>query len=339
MSFDLLRSAKHIRGLSHAEFRVLFYLLEAANNKDRKCFPSIRKIAKFTDMAERTVQRHISALADRGLFKRIEQRRDDGSRMVNCYQFIIQGSVRIGRESVVVIGPDEDDGEDLQPAKTGRLDNPPFLAPPPVGNDTTPRQSRQGLYKDLESEPGIRTDSNDYADHDTETDLFGQPIKTPEQMAAERRAEAIRVIEEGWAQAMESAKGIAALRGGKLDDTRAEAAIQRAQKFMVEGETEADVWRAVFEKIQSSFWLCGGTRPRDDRPPFRLQMTWLLENRNFTKVLEGKFDDGRDPTQANGTGPRRYSPGGAVASRIIERNLARRHGRPGGGNRSRAIGS
>lgn len=165
---------------------------------------------------------------------------------------------------------------------------------------------------------------------EVDRDLFGDPVVSEEQRAAQLKAEVIQFVQDAWNQLSEEVPGVAALRGGTLDEGRGERAHALAVKFMVEGEEPRDVWETIFRKIRSSFWLCGETPPRDGRPPFKLQLTWLLEanqrgeTRNFTKVLEGKYDDGRDPALSGGGARRRHSPAGQAALGVIERNRARR---------------
>lgn len=289
MSFDLLRSAKHIRGLSNAEFRVLFYLLEAANNKDHKCFPSIKKIAHFTDMAERTVQRHISALADRGLFARIEQRRDDGSRMVNCYQFLIGGTVKIGKESVVMIGPDEDDDAEYQPANNGTLHNPPFQTGGGDNPDTTPRQSRRDI--DQESEPGISIPPTPDGVGTPTEDLFG--IQLPKATAKKPLLEA---VEEEWAKLVAEEPGISGI--GVLSEARKVKIRARAAEVVKDQRRkgaitdERAVWSQIFLAIRSSTFLCGRAPPGKGRTsPFKLGIDYVLRQSEFFRIWEGQYDD------------------------------------------------
>jgi hypothetical protein len=291
---------RHIRG---AQKLLLLALADCCNAWTGLAFPSVEQLIDMTGQDRKTILANLRRLEDAGVMT------DTGKKTGRTQQIIVWR---------MAVPKDPKNGTVKQSQK--RMANGPKI----------PSKQSQNWDTEPSKEPNKGTDSNHYDDNSRETDLFGEPIKSPEEVAAERRADVISKIEEGWAALVENAPNVAPLRGGKLDDTRAEAALARAAKFAGEDETEADVWAAIFEQIQSSHWLCGETRPRDDRGPFKLQMTWLLENRNFTKVLEGKFSDGRSNGGTaragdanNGTGPQRYSPGGSVASRIIERNLAR----------------
>ena len=202
-----------------------------------------------------------------------------------------------------------------------------------TGNSTVfPAEESRKRYTEPIKEPSKGEESNDYGQPSSETDLFGQPVVTPEQREAELKSATIKAVEDGWNDLAAEIPTVAALRGGKLDDARAETAWQRAAKFAAEGETAVDVWTAMFRQIRSSRWICGETPPRDGRDPFKLQLTWLLENRNFTKVLEGKFSDGRNPDLRGGGNARRSSAGQAL-SIVLNRRGSRGVGGTGQGSR------
>lgn len=51
-------------------------------------------------------------------------------------------------------------------------------------------------------------------------------------------------------------------------------------------------WRAFFEYIAKSDFLCGrvpGSGDRRDQPPFMADLEWLLKESNFVKIIEGKY--------------------------------------------------
>jgi hypothetical protein len=62
----------------------------------------------------------------------------------------------------------------------------------------------------------------------------------------------------------------------------------RVKERMQEGKPANTVayWRNVFEKVASSDFLCG--RAKDWRCP---GLEWLLEPRNFDKIIEGAYDN------------------------------------------------
>ena len=285
MAFDLLRSAKHIRGLSHAEFRVLFYLLDSANQDTYECYPSLKNIAAHTDMAPRTVQRHISALAERGLFEKIEQRRSDGSRAVNCYRFHAVGTMKIGREMIVQLGVDVGTDPEQQHANSGTLDNRPIVAGGDDSGDVGSRQSRQDI--DQESEPVIGTTSPD--GDDGRRDLFGRKID--DKAVVIQSPSVIDFVRDEWAKLKhELGDKIADCRA--ITESQARLIRERSRQHARENEGSIDVWRLVFAEIRRSRFLRGEAPPGFGRQKrFRLSLSDLLKPHIFTKVVNGKYAD------------------------------------------------
>jgi hypothetical protein len=80
------------------------------------------------------------------------------------------------------------------------------------------------------------------------------------------------------------------LRGGRPSEANVEKAMKLALESAVEGQTPINVWREIFDKIDGSDFLQGKVPGRDNRPPFKLTLSFLLEKRNFVKTLEGRFD-------------------------------------------------
>lgn len=285
---------------------LLMAMADFCNPETNLCFPSVAALVEMTGLDRKTVLDGIARL------KSMEVLRDTGRRTGRTQQIIVY------RMMFPVVS--------LSVPKTGQLET------VPISDGKSPvfptKESRK-----RDTEPSIEPSKEEESIHSREfadRNLFGEPVKTPEQLAAELKAETIEFIEAGWKNLSEEIPAIAPIRGGKLDDARAEAALQRAEKFAKPDETAQGVWRDIFTHIRTSHWLCG-ERHSDGRPPFKLQMTWLLENRNFTKVVEGKYDDGRNPA-SGAFAARRPSPGGEVATRVIERGLAMRQRRAARGN-------
>ncbi len=331
MAFDLLKSAKHIRGLTNAEFRVLFYLLESANHETHLCHPSLKKIAEVTEMSERTVQRHISALAERGLFVREEQRRNDGSRMVNCYRFVATGTIKIGKESVIILEPERETESEQQPANSDGLANPPFLTPPPVNTDTTPRQDCRDI--DQESEPGIGTSpfSPDGETTPSGDDLFGGNLPVvPE-------ASLTDFVWQQWEQLKIEHPNVAMPR--LIDDGMAKMIEQRAKTFAKPGDSPVDVWTAVFAEIRNSQFLCGRTAPGPGRDKsFTLSLGWLCRPGNFREVINGKYTSKSGDSAYGADGKRLGPTGQAVASTLSRLRAAKERGGTGRDPRSAGAG-
>lgn len=73
-------------GLNAVQFNILMQLAKHWW-KDTPPFVSKRTIAHAMRMSMRTVQRHLTALEERGLIRREERRRQDGGRTSNSYVF------------------------------------------------------------------------------------------------------------------------------------------------------------------------------------------------------------------------------------------------------------
>jgi len=73
-------------GLNPVQFNILMQLAKHWW-KDAPPFVSKRTIAHAMRMSMRTVQRHLTALEQRGLIRREERRRQDGGRTSNSYIF------------------------------------------------------------------------------------------------------------------------------------------------------------------------------------------------------------------------------------------------------------
>lgn len=299
---------------------MLFYLLEAANKDNYECYPSIKKIAKFTDMGERTVQRHISALADRGLFERISQRRDDGSRQVNCYRFVISGTVKIGKESVVILGQDDNDESDQQPANNGGLINPPVLTPPPVQNDTTPRQEWRDI--DQESEPGILTNPSPPDGGEipnVEKDLFGNPIPL------EIDEEPIELsVMRMWNEVASQYPGVSPCE--VMNDKRKGWIRARAAEAEKSGMDPLEAWRRVIDSIHTSEFLRGERPPRPgDKGKFKNTINFMSRPDQFARALEGGNDDRErlDQRTHNIETGREFGPAERSGRKVIAKLLNR----------------
>ena len=79
MSVHALSAAFAARGLSPSEKLVLLSLANYAD-EDGRCWPSQRRMAAETSLSDRTVRSVLSALEEKGLIRREERQREDGSR-------------------------------------------------------------------------------------------------------------------------------------------------------------------------------------------------------------------------------------------------------------------
>lgn len=75
-----------VRGLDPTARIVLMSLASRADNEDRTCYPSIKRLADDCEISESSVKRHLKTLADRKLITIETQLRDNGSHTVNLYR-------------------------------------------------------------------------------------------------------------------------------------------------------------------------------------------------------------------------------------------------------------
>lgn len=72
----------------------------------------------------------------------------------------------------------------------------------------------------------------------------------------------------------------------KLSDARKQQIAARWRDDM----TDLDDWREYFQRVASSSFLMGRSKPMPGRKIFRADLTWLTKSENFLKVMEGKYD-------------------------------------------------
>ncbi|MDO9419966.1 MAG: helix-turn-helix domain-containing protein [Herminiimonas sp.] len=73
---NVLLLKQHDLGLSDSEVLVLLHVFMAWREKDKLPFPSPATLAKRIGVNPRTVQRHLAAIADKGLMVRIKDGED-----------------------------------------------------------------------------------------------------------------------------------------------------------------------------------------------------------------------------------------------------------------------
>jgi DNA-binding transcriptional ArsR family regulator len=327
-----LKTAKYVRGLSNAEFRVLFFLLESANNTTYECYPSMKEIASYTEMEERTVQRHVSRLSEMGLFEKVEQRRGDGSRQVNLYRFMVSGTVQVGNQEVVIIN-----GHNPQPAKNGRLasSNPPFQTPPPDQTDTTPRQNGRdiSLSSSLESDrdnPPLPT-----GEEPPQPDLLGG---LP--MIRSASVDLVDQVFDLWNEMVSRHPQMTAVRS-RQESRRKKVSARGKAAASETGTSFVEVWTAVFAAIEANTYLCGEDPPgKNYTEPFSLNIDFVLRPAEFTRILEGGYRANRTDLTHDPRSGRRFGPaeqgGRAAIARLRAADAERRDrgddGSPGQAN-------
>jgi hypothetical protein len=53
-----------------------------------------------------------------------------------------------------------------------------------------------------------------------------------------------------------------------------------------------EFWKGFFEYVKQSDFLIGKSESRGDKPPFIVDLEWLVRPTNFAKVIEGKYHGG-----------------------------------------------
>lgn len=128
-------------------------------------------------------------------------------------------------------------------------------------------RSRPNKNKDIKSPRSNHTEPDTDIETSTNIEVSVRPICDTSEAVAEYNAVASRA---GWPQVQ------------KMTDTRRRAVRAR---FGECGGIEG--WRAVLGKAEASDFLCG----RTDRPWSGFGFDWLTAPRNFTKIMEGNYDN------------------------------------------------
>lgn len=78
----------------------------------------------------------------------------------------------------------------------------------------------------------------------------------------------------------------------KLTDKR-----RRFMKARLADNSDAEYWKAVICRIAGSSFCCGLVERTDGHPPWTADFDWLMKPDNHVKVMEGKYDDKKNPAQ------------------------------------------
>jgi hypothetical protein len=106
------------------------------------------------------------------------------------------------------------------------------------------------------------------------------------------------------------------IRGNHLTEANAEKARDLGKAFAIPGANAIDTWGDIFAKVDASDWLQGKVAGSGDRAPFKLSISFLLEKRNFEKVLGGRFDGKSSGSTVRGSTS-------TATGRVIERIRSR----------------
>ncbi len=97
-------------------------------------------------------------------------------------------------------------------------------------------------------------------------------------------------FKQAWNTAFADEPGVTKVRSMTSDRVRA---LKARIKENPEQRSSADHWRKIFEECRRSEWMMGRKPPSPGKTePFRLDVDWLLEERNLNKTLEGKYHHG-----------------------------------------------
>ena len=303
--FDAIAWAIHVSKGEPMPARMLLIvgLAQRINNQreDMLVWPSINQICADTDMSRTSVKKWMRHLEDVGLVERFETTRADGGKGRNEYRLPVRATFYHPRKGEI----ESDHTPGRNPTVGGSIDA------TGVGSTARPcnEQQLEQQYEGIESAPD-------------ELDLGLPPVPPKDPVASD----VADLIAEQWA-----ARAFATpIRGGRPTEAAAEKAFDLAKKYLVEGQTVLDVWTEIFTRIDDSDFLQGKVAGRDDRPPFKLTLSFLLEKRNFEKTLEGRFN-GRS------TGATRRGSTSEATGRVIQRIRSGQSGSARGGNQELAI--
>ena len=254
---------------------VLIVGLAPRVNDDFIVWPSINLIADDTDMSRSSVKRWMKHLVAEGMVEKFERHRESGAQTSNSYRLPIR-TVHIHPKTGLAVG--EGGGFNLN---RGGVQSEP--GPGPHGEP--PRKDSLKNKTNEEEEQQQQSD---------ELDLGLPPLPSRDPSPQE----VAEFIEPRWAAIADI---VQPMRGGKMIAKSAEKAKALGKEFAIDGEGPLETWAVVFERISRSDWLQGKVPSKDGRSPFRLAMSWLLEKRNFEKVLEGRYDGQFDASGRRGS--------------------------------------
>lgn len=285
-------------------------------------WPSRKQIAEDCDMSVSSVKRWLAHLESVGLVEVYHATRDNGSTSSNRYNLPVRTTYHHPTKGPLDVDMRMGEGVRLDQGEGVRL-NPRGVQSCEPGGGSPAEPCIEHSTEHIKLNQGEHTQSDD---GELPLGLPPVPVKDP------TPAEVAALIAEQW-QGLVDNYGVQPLRGGALTQANAEKARDLAKDQAVLAETALDVWRGIFEQIEGSDWLRGMVPGSNGRPPFKLSMSWLLEKRNFEKVVGGRFNG-----SASTSGQNRGGPTGAVVGDFVQQLRARRDGGARPGNMRGSIG-
>ena len=123
-------------------------------------------------------------------------------------------------------------------------------------------------------------------------ELVAFPIeKKPKQ--PRQTAEADKIVDSFVAGYDQLAAAVGLARCRAITDKRRAHIVARARDVVtaLDYASADDGFRELFEMVRRSPFLCGGSRDR----PWKCDLDWLINESNFLKVLEGKYEKNQPP--------------------------------------------
>jgi hypothetical protein len=265
------------------------------DSNDFLVWPSIRQIADDTDQSESSVRRWLKHLAAVGLIEIYGATRDNGATSSNRYRLPIQAVFYHPTKGAMPdrAGVKSDGGEGVNLTGGG------FQHGDRGGVSYGDRGNEQQSEHQLEGRESAELP-------------LGLPPILPKDATA---SEVGDYIAEKWPA------HATPLRGGRVSEANAEKAHKLGKAYASGEGGPLDTWAEIFDNVAGSAFLKGEVPGREGRSPFKLTLGFLLEKRNFDKVLEGRFG-------GQFTSERRRGSTSEATGRVLERL------RPGGGERA-----
>lgn len=309
---------------------VLISLADNANDQGY-CWPSIETIAQRTMLTERSVQRAIKQAIRLKIIRR-HLRRNNSSQYIFNLDALPQGELKKSKKPLFDDPPEEEeqdlfavaggvtsvqDGDDQR----GDICAEGVNSTTKVGDRLAPKPSVEPPIEEPPESLGA-----DAPDDDNGTSMVAaEDLPLKDFIAAE------------WKKLKADFPEVGDCR--RVTDQMVTLIKQRTKEHRVDGETDHDLWRTVFERIRSSKFLTGRVPPVPPRTTrFHLTLSWLLKPHLFREVINGKYtssraDDGAfDPSTGEVLGP------AAAATRGTIQRLRDARQRPGGGGHPRQAG-
>ena len=228
---------------------LLVTLAHHVNSLGRTCHPSIARLAEATSLDRKTVIAHLDGLEKAGYIADTGQRH--GTTMqVKEYRLSMSNQAE---------QPSEEQSQKRDSSKNGTVPLLPSNSTVFPRKESQKRDTEQGFEQvseqDIANRPPVSSKAADPCPHQAIIDLYHQTLPSGRQ---------VRI----W------------------NDTR--KAKLRARWKEDPKRQSAEWWGKFFSYIAESDFLTGKTASTN-RPPFELDLEWIVTPANFVKIIEGKY--------------------------------------------------